>query len=212
MDKRLENLIKEITSDVRDIKYVDAEHVPDIGLYMDQVTGFLNEKLADTKRCEDDKIMTKTMINNYAKNGLIPPPVKKKYTKEQLMILIFLYYYKNFLTISDIDRFMSPLIEEYYRNADATLEFGDIFSQIFSSCDAARPVFDKSVEHALEMAKETFKNVPEDEQDNLQLFSFISILGQDIYAKLMIMQRLIDTLPASDDRAGSKEKNKKTTD
>lgn len=206
MDKNLENLIKDIARDVRNIQYVDGDRIPDIGLYMDQVTSFLNDQLADTRRFEDDKIMTKTMINNYAKNGLIPPPLKKKYTKEQLMILVFLYYYKNFLTISDIDRFMSPLIKDYYGQDDATLGFSEIFSQVFSSCDAARPDFDKSVEHALKMARETFKDVPEDEQDSLQLFSFISILGQDIYAKLMIMQRLIDTLPASDDKTDSKQK------
>ena len=50
---------------------------PNIDLYMDQVTTFMEDNLASTKRHEDDKILTKTMINNYAKNKLLPPPEKK---------------------------------------------------------------------------------------------------------------------------------------
>ena len=71
---------------------IPPEDIPDIGLYMDQVTTFMEEQLSSTKRYEDDKILTKTMINNYAKNNLLPPPIKKKYSKEHLLVLIFVYY------------------------------------------------------------------------------------------------------------------------
>ena len=69
---------------------------------MDQVTTFMNGHLASSKRNPDDKILTKTMINNYAKNQLLPPPEKKKYSKEHQLLLIFIYYFKNILTIQDI--------------------------------------------------------------------------------------------------------------
>ena len=58
--------------------HVKPEQIPDIDLYMDQVTTFMEEHLKDTRRYPDDKVLTKTMINNYAKNNLLPPPVKKK--------------------------------------------------------------------------------------------------------------------------------------
>ena len=58
---------------------VASSDIPDIDLYMDQVTTFMDRSLSAAKLHEDDKLMTKTMINNYAKNGLLPPPVKKKY-------------------------------------------------------------------------------------------------------------------------------------
>ena len=57
--------------------HVKPEQIPDIDLYMDQVTTFMEEHLKDTRRYPDDKVLTKTMINNYAKNNLLPPPVKK---------------------------------------------------------------------------------------------------------------------------------------
>ena len=47
------------------------DDIPNIDLYMDQVTTFMEKELASSKRHEDDKILTKTMINNYAKNNLL---------------------------------------------------------------------------------------------------------------------------------------------
>ena len=70
-EKQLEEWMK--------LDYVLPEDLPNIELYMDQVTTFLEEQLKNTKRFEDDKIFTKTMINNYTKNHLLPPSNKKKY-------------------------------------------------------------------------------------------------------------------------------------
>ena len=52
------------------LNYIKPGDVPNIDLYMDQVTTFMDEHLSDVKRHEDDKILTKTMINNYTKNNL----------------------------------------------------------------------------------------------------------------------------------------------
>ena len=62
------------------LDYIRPGEIPNIDLYMDQVTTFMDTHLEATKRNEEDKILTKTMINNYAKNNLLPPPVKKKYS------------------------------------------------------------------------------------------------------------------------------------
>ena len=56
---------------------ISASELPNIDLYMDQVTTFMDEHLEHSKRYPEDKILTKTMINNYAKNRLLPPPEKK---------------------------------------------------------------------------------------------------------------------------------------
>jgi len=80
---------------MQNIDYISPEDIPGIDLYMDQVTTFMDEHLKSSKRFDDDKILTKTMINNYTKNNLLPPPDKKKYTKEHMHLLIFIYYFKN---------------------------------------------------------------------------------------------------------------------
>ena len=78
------DLLNSILQSLERIDYIHPEEIPNIDLYMDQVTTFMETQLRSTKRYEQDKILTKTMINNYAKNHLLPPPVKKKYSKEHL--------------------------------------------------------------------------------------------------------------------------------
>ena len=100
MSVNTESIIHNIMERISGIGYVKPEDIPNIDLYMDQVTTFMDSHLASTRRYPSDKILTKTMINNYAKNNLLPPPVKKKYSKEHLLIMIFIYYFKNFLSIN----------------------------------------------------------------------------------------------------------------
>ena len=87
-----QNLLESILESLDRIDYIHPEDIPGIDLYMDQVTTFMDSQLKRSKRYEDDKILTKTMINNYAKNRLLPPPEKKKYSKEHMLLLIYIYY------------------------------------------------------------------------------------------------------------------------
>ena len=89
------DLLNSIMESFDRISYVKSQDIPNIDLYMDQVTTFMDKNFRRNSRYpEDDKVMTKTMINNYAKNNLLPPPVKKKYSREHILVLIFIYYYK----------------------------------------------------------------------------------------------------------------------
>ena len=76
-----DQLLESILESLDRVDYIRPQDIPDIQLYMDQVTTFMDTHLASTRRYPEDKILTKTMINNYAKNNLIPPPEKKKYSR-----------------------------------------------------------------------------------------------------------------------------------
>ena len=93
------DMLNSILQSISRIDYVKPEEIPNIELYMDQVTTFMENQLGSTRRYKEDKILTKTMINNYAKNNLLPPPVKKKYSKEHVLVMFFIYYFKNILSI-----------------------------------------------------------------------------------------------------------------
>ena len=112
------DLLNSILDSLSRIDYIHPGEIPNIDLYMDQVTTFMETQLSSTKRYEQDKILTKTMINNYAKNHLLPPPVKKKYSKEHLLVLIFIYYFKNLLSIHDIELLLKPLTEKYFQTSE----------------------------------------------------------------------------------------------
>ena len=112
------DLLNSILQSLERIDYIILKRFRISYLYMDQVTTFMETQLRSTKRYEQDKILTKTMINNYAKNHLLPPPVKKKYSKEHLLVLIFIYYFKNLLSIHDIETLLKPLTDTYFQTSD----------------------------------------------------------------------------------------------
>jgi Domain of unknown function (DUF1836) len=78
------------------------EEIPHIDLYMDQVIQLFENKFGDSKRNEEEKVLTKTMINNYAKGKLIFPIKNKKYSKEHLILMSLIYQLKGALSINDI--------------------------------------------------------------------------------------------------------------
>ena len=100
---------------------IEPSDIPDIDLYMDQVTTFMETKLSSFKRNHDDKVLTKTMINNYAKAKLFPPPIKKKYNKNHIMMLIIIYHLKSMLSINDINKLLSPVTNELNLNSSSRI-------------------------------------------------------------------------------------------
>lgn len=103
--------LHKLIADVLSIRQVLPGEIPDIDLYMDQVTTFLETRLSNGPRDENDKIFTKTMINNYTKAGLLIPPHKKKYSKNNMMLLILIDKLKHVLSINDIAALFSPLLK-----------------------------------------------------------------------------------------------------
>lgn len=92
---------EKITDLLRGIETVPFDKMPDLGLYMDQVTGFLNRLLRPFTLGRDDAPLTPSMINNYVKSGHISRPTKKKYSREQIAALYMLCSLKKTLSITD---------------------------------------------------------------------------------------------------------------
>lgn len=130
MNKNSQEFVDVLLKKLVKLNYIKPGDVPNIDLYMDQVTTFMDEHLSDIKRHEDDKILTKTMINNYTKNNLLPPPVKKKYSKEHIYVLTFIYYLKNILSISDIQKLLNPLTDKFF-NTDGVPALDTIYKEIY---------------------------------------------------------------------------------
>lgn len=90
---------------------IELSGIPNIDLYMDQVITLFEDRLTHTKRNKEDKLLTKTMINNYTKDKLLMPAIKKKYTKEHIILMILLYELKHILTIGDIKDLFGMIIK-----------------------------------------------------------------------------------------------------
>lgn len=190
----MHDLLNSIVKSLDRTEYVRPEDVPDIELYMDQVTTFMEQRLKPaTRNPEDDKIMTKTMINNYVKNHLMPPPDKKKYSKEHMLLLIFIYYFKGFMSIGDIQTLMEPLTKQYF-GEDRDFKLEDIYREVFSMEKEEIDSLKKDVIRKFRRAEGTFEEAPEKGQEFLKMFSFICLLCFDVYLKKMMIEKMIDSI------------------
>lgn len=88
---------------------INPKKMPKIDLYMDQVIQMFEQQYEPFLRTNTEKVMTKTMINNYSKEKLYEPVKKKKYDMNHLMLLSMIYQLKNTLSIADIKKITQNL-------------------------------------------------------------------------------------------------------
>lgn len=205
MANNIHEFLREVSQKLQSMDYVKPEAFPNIDLYMDQVTTFMDTQLSSTKRSKDDKILTKTMINNYTKNNLLPPPAKKKYSNDHVLTLIFIYYFKNILSISDIQHILNPITERYFGSNGDTLDLQDIYNEVFGLEHEEIQHILKDLAKKYKTSLKTFADAPTEEAELLQQFAFICMLSFDVYMKKMIIEQTIDKLPAPKKQNGKKK-------
>lgn len=220
MDNNTRKIVEDFLSSLDNRDYISPKDLPGIDLYMDQVTTYMDNHLKSFKRYEEDKVLTKTMINNYAKNNLLPPPIKKKYSKEHMLLLTFIYHFKGLLSISDIQKLLQPITQHYYRDSetfDGSISLEEVYMEIFSQEHVQSDSLKDNLFQNLEVSQNSFAELPEGEQDFLQTFTFICCLCYDVCLKKQLIERLIDAMPeepkkGSDKTAKASEKVAKSNE
>ena len=218
MSTQSEEMRRELEEIFDAFPHIHTNDIPGIDLYMDQVTTFLQDNLRGLSRDpEGDKFLTKTMINNYVKNKVLFPPVKKKYNREHIMLLIVIYYMKSFLSIGDIRSVLGPIMDRYAeipmdrkkepadRRKDSAdrkkeqaergeepLRIRDIYESLFSDIEAELPCIREDMEESIQFASERFGDLPEEEREELQRLSLICRLSAEVYMRKIFIEKLLD--------------------
>lgn len=111
--------------------------------------------------------------------------------------MIFIYYFKTILSIKDIETILTPITEKYF-GTDSDVDVASIYEEV---CDTAKSQIQNlkdEVREAYETSQNTFKDMEglsDSDREYLQLFSLISSLSFDVYAKKALIERIIDELP-----------------
>lgn len=190
--KRDVSEIRNLLENIKKISYIMPNEIPNIDLYMDQVTTFMDQHLEKTKRYSEDKLLTKTMINNYTKNDLLPSPVKKKYSKDHMVMLIFIYYLKNFLSITDIQSLLHPMTELFF-DGKGEISLDEIYAEIYEIEKDQAGTVSRDIIHKAKVAEETFSDIQDEKQrEYLRKYAYACLLSYDIYMKRQMLERLID--------------------
>lgn len=184
----MENL-NEILRDLNLDKQITLEEIPNIDLYMDQVIQLFENKFAESKRSDEEKVMTKTMINNYAKGKLFFPIKKKKYSKEHILLIALIYQLKGSLSINDIKTALGEL-NDHAEEGNANLEgFYESYLQIVGNNEER---FRDELELRVTEVKEEMSSKSETKymEQLLLITSLVNISNS--YRK--VAERLIDDL------------------
>lgn len=197
------DMLNSILESISRIDYIRPGDIPNIDLYMDQVTTFMDAQLSSTRRYPEDKILTKTMINNYAKNNLLPPPVKKKYSKEHVLVLIFIYYFKNILSIKDIETVLKPITEDAF-SEDPSIDMKALYEEICAMQKERIEPLKEDIRDAFKEAEGSFTDAQDKDKDYLQLFTFLCNLSFDVYVKKLLIEKIIDELPTPEKKPSKK--------
>ncbi|AYE37443.1 DUF1836 domain-containing protein [Companilactobacillus zhachilii] len=86
---------------MEDYRLPRFDELPELDLYRDQLLTLVDKYIGPVW-LEDGPVVTTSMVNNYVKNGLMPHPEKKRYTREHLAYLIAITFLKQVVSISEI--------------------------------------------------------------------------------------------------------------
>ena len=154
-----ETSIDEIIKKLALPERVEEKDIPEIDLYMDQVIQIFEQKLSNSKRKDSDKVLTKTMINNYAKAKLLMSIKNKKYSKEHLLLMSMIYDLKGSLSISDIKDLFDNIVKKYDEDKEYDLRslyklyldinnsnYEEFLGNIYKQIDCVKGIIDDSEE------------------------------------------------------------------
>ncbi|MFE6137955.1 DUF1836 domain-containing protein [Bacillus sp. NPDC057893] len=169
-------------------KSIKLEDIPNVDLYVDQVVQLFENTYADTTRTDDEKVLTKTMINNYAKGKLFIPIKNKKYSKEHMILISLIYQLKGALSINDIksslENINAPLI------SDDTFELNTLYKDYLSLNDANVGNFKQDVNNRVKEVNEVSSLEDPKLEKFLLLTSFVTM--SNMYRRLA--EKLVDDL------------------
>lgn len=169
---------------------LNLDDFPDIDLYMDQVMQLFENKLSYTKRNDDDKVLTKTMINNYAKGNLLMKIKNKKYTKNHLILMGLIYNLKGALSLTDIKTILTPIVDSFEKEQEYPLN--DIYQSFLDIYDLNLEDFKnyptKIYENIKELANSTDDSIRDYEEKFLLICAYVSM--SNLYRRMS--EKIID--------------------
>jgi hypothetical protein len=171
---------------------ISISDIPDIELYMDQVTTFIDNKLKYHKRTLKDKILTKTMINNYTKSKILLPSKNKRYNRQHMILLILIYYLKQILSISDINLLFAPLFKSIASSNDGADYLESLYNGFLqikeNSADELKDILSLKLEQINDKAEE----FPDELKETSRILLTVLMLVATASIQKRIAEKIID--------------------
>ncbi|CUB55877.1 DUF1836 domain-containing protein [Bacillus cereus] len=172
-------------------KNITLEDIPNVDLYVDQVVQLFENTYADTTRTDDEKVLTKTMINNYAKGKLFIPIKNKKYSKEHMILISLIYQLKGALSINDIKSSLEHINESLL--SDDSFELNTLYKDYLTLTENNVESFKQDVNNRVSEVSE----ISSLEDSKLEKFLLLNSLVNMSNMYRRLAEKLVDDLKGS---------------
>jgi DNA-binding transcriptional MerR regulator len=196
---RWEETVDNLVDNKMEPPLLDVADIPKIDLYMEQVTTFFNEAMG-VDAGDEDLVLTKTMINNYAKAGILPPISKKRYTRAHMITLMYIVLTKQVLSIREIKQMMSLVGDPH--DTDKLEQMYTIFCEITEESRKENRAF---VKNQMERVRGKMQEHGLTD-DNEGLMLFISLIGLEASMGKMLAAQLLSDAAEGGEKPEKKEK------
>lgn len=167
--KKLEDLLAELNLE----NNIALEDIPEIDLYMDQVIQLFEKNFGSSTRNEDEKVLTKTMVNNYAKGKLFFPIKNKKYSKEHLILISLIYQLKGGLSIQDIKQTLGGINQ---RTESGDFPLGQFYQSYLNLHEKNIEIFNEDALKTEQEVKREVKRLEAEDAEELENVLLIASL------------------------------------
>jgi hypothetical protein len=183
--------LQELLNDMHLNTNMKIEEIPDLDLYMDQVIQLFENKYAPSKRYPEDKILTKTMINNYAKGQLFYPIKNKKYSKNHFLLISLIYQMKGTLTINDVKQTLH-LLNSKITEEDFDLQ--QLYSSYLELTEANTETFKKDVVNHEEEVNQLVSKLQDEDEDYLKQLLLVAVFTNMSNFYRRAAERIVDEI------------------
>lgn len=205
---RYEEFIKKISEEFIDNSIIPPGDFPDLGLYSDQVVSFLNSELSLYGK-RGGEVITKTMLSNYVKNNLLPPPEKKKYDREQVIMIEMILCLKNAFKMNDIKTLMSPFVENKESNFDEGIDFSELYEKLEPMYKKKRQEYTEDLIRDIDVVKDAVRDSGLNDDDMTEMFLYLMIIAMKIDTAKFIGKTLIREYYGKEEEKPTKTAQKK---
>lgn len=191
----MDNLKDELINTISELNLQEdilLSDIPNLDLYMDQVITLFENGLNGSKRNDQDKILTKTMINNYSKDKILIPIKNKKYSRDHIIMMILIYNLKQSLSINDIKILMNRIVKSFGRDNEESIELEKLYEGFLSIKKCNTDNFQQELDKKVNFIDEKADFIFEDQHEYEKLLLIVLSLINSANTQRRMAEKIID--------------------